>query len=307
MLADASRAAGRFWQEVVARLRPADSKLEFALHHISTTLAACRGLRAESGSLPAALAPAWANCDVPAEDLGVLRRKIGELLALVSGIRGGLYESLGPWFDQAATNADIALASLQVVLQHVESLSREFELMPRLPVTEGARRDVSRGLTLITRAMVAAVAEMRLSDFAAFARQLPEDPATHLSLELFSTIAAPRSVIVNWQPVSPLRAVCREGFLAAGQGRTWGVSLELPLVGEAQLSFGGELAGIEVRKFGLAIATRTMPLAPGLFHPHHRVTIIPSLMLAFDTAMPAASPAWEAIGASWETFRKKSP
>lgn len=299
MLADASRAAGRFWQKVVARLRPADSKLEFALHHISTTLSACRGMTAESGPLPSALAPAWSDAAVQPEELGVLRRKIGESLALVSGIRSGLHESLGPWFDQSATNADIALASLQVVLQHVEMLSREFELTPRLPATEGARRDVSRGLTLITRAMVAAVAEMRLSDFAAFARQLPEDPAIHLSLELCSTIAAPRSVVVNWQPVSPLRALCREGFLAAGVGRTRNVSIELPLVGEAQLSFGGDLEGVEVRRFELSVANRTLQLDPALFHPHHRVTIIPSVMLAMDTVIPATSHAWDAIGACW--------
>lgn len=299
MLADASRAAGRFWQKVVARLRPADSKLEFALHHISTTLSACRAINSESAQLPAALAPAWADSGLQPEELGVLRRRIGELLALTSGTRAGLYESLGPWFDQAATNADIALASLQVVLQHVETLSREFELMPRLPSTDGARRDVGRGLTLITRAMVAAVAEMRLSDFAAFARQLPEDPVIHLALELCSTKAAPRSVIVNWQPVSPLRALCREGFLAAGVGRTWNVNLELPLVGEAQLSFGGELDGIEVRKFELSVANRTLSLDPALFHPHYRVTIIPSLMLVMDTVIPETSHAWDAIGACW--------
>lgn len=283
-------AAGRHFASVIARVRPFDGKLEFAMQQIELSLAAIAsgGKLAEEPVVQrrwsAMLPPNICRCDFSIEQVEHLVRR----------------------FESALTCDADAIAALQAVLasfrQYVR-LAGQYRALEceRLPdAVAQAVEDVRRGMALVEQALQALAVEMRIPELVGFLAAPSIAREIVLRLRLRTQCDVPRSILVNWQPVVPLRPLAREGCVIAESGREWAVALHLPLVGEAQLSFGGELDGVECKSIELRIGENRFALDPmRAFVPRRRWRIVPGLMLAEEVVLPSASPAWTALAALW--------
>ena len=283
---DAWTAAGRHFAGVLARVRPFDGKLEFALQQVELSMAAIRAARDSVGG--------------PV----VQRRWVAAQLTDAPSLNK-LAATCSKLTMAAARNTDesIALQSLANLIQQYERLTDQCGSLDHKAISTSAaelRDDVCAGLAHIHFTLHAIASEMRVSELAHYLATLPETPTVTVRLRIQTRTAATRSILVNWQPVIPLRPLAREGCAIGGETREWEVELHLPLVGEAQLSIGGDLDGVDCDALELRFGEHRIALDPQrAFVPHRRWRIVPALQLAEEIVMPVDSAAWSALAAVW--------
>lgn len=262
---DAVSAAVRHWSDLLTRVRPWDCTLEFSLAELD------------------AVAPLSDPASDASGITGSPSERIERVRAAIAAIGNRCHSA-------AVREALLLLQQPLGVLQHIDRLVARC----RLGREQAAHASQVAGLVRVATALLN---EFRIEPLQRFLDAPPLDIKLRLELDHTPLDPSPRTLIVNWQPDLPLRALARESVAVAGKHRQSAV-FDLPWAASGQLSFGASIGEVQVHAARLSCAVAPpLTLAPGDCVPHRRVRWIPPLDLLEPVTPPAESPVWSAISA----------